>query len=105
MRLPVDAAHAGASRRLRREQVLHVAVVFWIRGGAVIEEVRQAEQLAAVLRDQGMHGFGRVEETGPGDPRDLLRQRGAPGAAIEGVVSVPEGLPGVEVLRGHASDR
>jgi hypothetical protein len=63
----------------------------------VVEKVRKAQQAARVLRHQGMYGLVCVEKSRPRDQTDFRGQRGGSRASVEGVVAVPEPLPGVKV--------
>src|SRR5215469_7833372 len=73
---------------------------------AVEQIVGEADELAAVFRDQRMHGLVWVEEPRPGHPGDLRWQGREARAAVEGVVAVPERQPLREIRRRHrANDR
>ena len=89
--------------RRGRKQVLHIAARGKLDGAAVIEEVRQSQQFASTLGDDGMHWLIGIEEARPGGLRDFIRQRGGSAAAVEGVVTMPEDFPDWKVLTLHRS--
>src|SRR5436190_744388 len=69
--------------------------------------VGEARDTPAVLGDQGEHRLGRIEESRPGGPRDLLGERGRTLAAVERVIAIPERTPTgvVAGLDGTDADR
>jgi len=88
---------APAASGLKSEEILEVAVGGGHVGGAVEDVVDEAEELAIALSDQGVHRLVVVEEAGPGETGGFVGKGCWTGAAVEGVVSVPEELPLGEV--------
>ena len=58
------------------------------------EEVDDADEAAVPLGHQGVDRLVLVEEPGPGGLSDLGGKGGRPGAAVEGVVAIPQRQPG-----------
>ena len=104
-RLDQRPTHAVAPPPLRGEQVLQVRRGHDQRRAAVEQEVREPHELRPRFRDQGVHRLGRVEEALPGGSGHRLRKCRRPGAAVEGVVAVPERTPARQVLGEQGSDR
>ena len=101
-----QAPHTAAAHSRVGKQVLQVTSGLDPRRAAVEQEMGEAQQLAVGLGHQRKHRFVLVEETRPGGCGDFGCQGGVALAAIEGVVTGPEGFPGLEVggLEGADED-
>jgi len=104
-RLDQGPAHALPARGLRRKQILQIAAHADLRGAAVVEEMHDAEQLAATLGHQRVDRLRFVEEALPCRLRDDVGQGRLVRAAVEGVVAIPEGFPGGKVVLVDGADQ
>src|SRR5215210_5956959 len=85
----------------RDEQVLKVAVGTGRPGGGVEDRVRQADQAAgSVFRHEPEEPVCALAQAPEGRPRHRLGRI----VAVEGVVAVPEGEPGVAVRLADGAD-
>src|SRR5262245_6261458 len=114
MRLPVDprgpcrpgpvidsgdecSGDTAATLFLAREQILQITDRTAHRRVSVEDVVHDTDDLAVGLRNETMDRFVVIEEPAPGYARDLDRHGAGADALVEGVITVPQNRPWVEI--------
>src|SRR5258705_2786094 len=98
---PTDAMSA---QLWRGEEVLQVACLRRYCRASVKNNVRQPDERTARFCDERVHRFIWIKKALPCQPSRVYREVSRAGAAIEGIVSVPQQLPAGEVTGFNVSN-